>query len=91
MESLNDAIMDRMARVGQAKAYSASLVLETANRVLPEGFRATTYKAASITIETRIGSEAYFFKQDLDTHLERINAALPKPEVKSLRLRIKHG
>ncbi len=90
METLHDALLKRMGNVGLEKVLSASMLVESANRVLPPEFCAKTFKNDCLTIETATSASAYFFKQDSETYLERINAALSNPVVKQLRLRIKH-
>jgi hypothetical protein len=80
-----------MQTFGLAKALSAQFIIETANRILPEQFRAKTFKNNCLTVAVSSSAEAYFFKQECETHLERINAALEKPVVERIRIQVNHG
>lgn len=88
MDSLHDAMMKRMERVGLEKALSATFILEAANRVLPQQFRAKTFRNGVLTLEANVAAHAYIYKQEEETFLEQINAALPEKIVEKLRLRV---
>lgn len=90
MESLHDALMKRMGNYGIEKAVSATLIIEAANRILPPMVRAKTYRGDILTVEAKTSTDAYFFKQDLETYLERINAAIPQAAIKNIRIHTKH-
>jgi predicted nucleic acid-binding Zn ribbon protein len=90
MESMGDALRKRLDRAGLGNAMEASVIVESANRVLPQPLRAKTIKDGTLTIEAETGRDAFFLKQEIETYLERINAALPQSIVKSIRIRSKH-
>jgi len=90
MEPIHDAIRRHMDKVGLGKAFSATLILEMANRVLPQGARAVVYKDKTVTIEANSSGQAYFLKQDTETYREQMNAALGKELIEKVRIRIKH-
>lgn len=87
MESMGDAIRRRLEQAGIGRAVSASVIVESANRVLPEPLRAKTIKDGVLLIEAATNHDAFFLKQEREMYLERINAALPEPIVKSIRIR----
>lgn len=89
MESLADALKRRIQQAGVASSLSATALIEVAQRVLPEQVRATTFHNSVLTVTVPKGSDAYFFKQELETHCERINAALgSQGKVEKIRVRI---
>lgn len=87
MESMGDALKKRLEQAGIGRAVSASVIVESANRVLPEQLRAKTLKDGVLLIEAATNHDAFFLKQESDMYLERINAALPEPLIKSIRIR----
>ena len=88
MESMHEAMIKRMGKFGLEKALSATIILESANRVLPPSYRGKVFKDGVITIEVPTSRDAYFFKQDLESTIEQINAALGKAEVTAIRIRV---
>lgn len=90
MEPLHEALIKRMERFGLEKAMSATFIIEAANRVLPEHARAKTFSNGALTVELATPAEAYFFKQEIDSYIEQINAALSEPQVEKIRIRTHH-
>ncbi len=90
MESLGDALQKRISQRGLSSAISATLILEAARRVLPPNVVPHTFRDKTLNVTLTSASDAYFFKQECENYLELINAALPKPVVESIRVRIKH-
>lgn len=91
MESLSDALKGRIQHFGLSKAITATQIIDAANRVIPPNFQAKVYKNNSVTVEAPNSAEAYFFKQDVDMYIERINAALNSQEVEHIKIRINHS
>ncbi len=90
MESLTNAIAKRMQTIGAAGPVSAAIILDSANRVLPESCRATYLKGDVLTIEANSSADAYFIKEDTETYLERLKAAIPEAPIRELRIRTNH-
>lgn len=90
MDSLSDALKQRLDRHGLDQAVSAATHLEQAKRVLPDFAVPKTFRAGIMTIEINTAAQAYFFKQELASYLEQINAAIGQPLVLGLRLQILH-
>ncbi len=90
MEPIAESLRKRLQARGLDQAISASVLTESANRVLPPACRAKTFKNGILTISVASGEEAYFFKQDKEQYIERINAALYEPVVKDLIFRVTH-
>ncbi len=87
---MHDALLKRMERFGLASAFTATQILEAANRILPEGSKAKTFHDGVLTVEVGSGPEGYFLKQEQETYCERINAALSEQKVRQIRFRLKH-
>lgn len=90
MESMHEALLKRMDKFGLAKAITATVILESVNRVLPEGVIAKTYKNGVVTVHIGTSAEAYFFKQEQDVYLERMQAALPEAKIEKIRIWVNH-
>lgn len=90
MDSIHDMLIKRARRQGMETAITATIIIEAANRVLPSTAKAKTFNNGVLYVEASSGAEAYLFKQELVSHLECVNAALPEPVVKELKVRIKH-
>jgi hypothetical protein len=90
MDSLYDALLKRMQTAGQSQAFTAAMILDSANRVLPQDLRAKVFHNEALTLEAETGAKAYFYKEDAESLLEQINAALGQPVVKTLKIRIQH-
>jgi hypothetical protein len=88
MESLNDALKKRLNTYHLNQVLSATQIVEAANRVLPPFSRAKTFKNEVLTVAISAPVDAYTFKQDIETHRERINAALGSDTVKQIRIRV---
>jgi predicted nucleic acid-binding Zn ribbon protein len=90
MESLTDAIAKRMNSMGTLSPVTAAMILDAANRVLPETCTAKYLKGDVLTVEAESSAAAYFLKQDTETYLERLQAALPQSPIRELRIRTNH-
>ena len=90
MEPLADSLRKRMHRVGLESALSASFILETARRVLPTDCNPKSIHNGVMWIEAPTGADAYFYKQEAENFVERINAALGKKVVEVVKVRIRH-
>ena len=90
MDSISDAMKHRLNRHGLDQAISTATHLETAKRVLPVFAIPKTLRAGVLWIEVDTPAHAYFFNQELDDALERINAAIGKQLVTSIKVRISH-
>jgi hypothetical protein len=90
MESLTDAIAKRMQTMGTAGPITAAIILDAANRVLPPNCVAKYLKGDVLTVEAASSADAYFIKQDSETYLERLLAALPEAKIRELRIRTNH-
>ncbi len=88
MESLHDMLLRRLEHLGVARTITAAIICETANRVLPPEGRATSFRLGRLTVAFGQPAEAYFFKETLADHLDRVNAALPKPVVETIYVRV---
>lgn len=90
MEPLFDSLKKRLDRQGLDQAISAASHLVIAKRVLPGSANPKSLRNGVMWIEIDSPTEAYFFNQELDDYIEKINAALGQPLVTSLRLRVLH-
>jgi predicted nucleic acid-binding Zn ribbon protein len=87
MESMHDALQKRLAQSNLNRSLSAAVIVESANRVLPPELRAKIFKEGMLTIEAATSHDAFFLKQEQETYLERINAALAQNLVTKIRIR----
>lgn len=90
MDSLHDALLNRAKRQGLETTLTAAMVVESANRVLPTICKAKQIKNGVLTIYAKSAADSYACKQEADSYIELINAALPSPMVKEIIVRIQH-
>lgn len=90
MDSLSDAMKHRLDRHGLDQAISIATDLETTKRILPRFANPKSLRGGVLWVEIDTPAHAYFFKQDIDNTVERINAALGKSLVTDIRIRISH-
>lgn len=90
MEALGDSLKKRLQKSGATGAFTAAAMLDVAKRVLPKEATPKSIYNGVLWIEVATGADAYFFKQESDTYIERVNAALGKEIIHTLRLRVRH-
>ena len=91
MESLSDAMKQRLNRHGIDQAISSATDLETAKRVLPPYATPKKLREGVLWVEIDTPANAYFFREDSENIIERINAAIGKPIVTNLKIRISYS
>lgn len=90
MDSLSDALKHRLDRHGLDQAISMATHLETTRRILPSFVNPKSLRAGVLSVDIDTGAHAYFFGQNLEDTVESINAAIGKPLVTEIRIRINH-
>lgn len=90
MESLTNAIAKRMQTIGATGPITAAMILDSANRILPLTCRAMYLKGDILTVEASSSADAHFLKEDSETYVERLQAALPGAGIRELRIRTNH-
>ncbi len=91
MDSLFDAMKHRLDRHGLDQAISIASHLETVKRIVPLYVVPKSLRTGILWVEIDTPAHAYFFKQDKEDTIERINAAIGKPLVTDIRIRINHA
>ncbi len=90
MDSLHDALVNRAKRQGLETTLTAAMIVESANRVLPIICKAKQYKNGVLTLYSKSAADSYACKQDADSYIELVNAALPNPVIKEIVIRIQY-
>lgn len=90
MDSLSDAMKKRLDRQHLDQALSAASKIEIVRRVLPSYVVPKTLAHSTLMVEIDTPVHAYFFKQELEDYIERINAALGTPAVTTVKIWITH-
>ncbi len=91
MESLSDSLKKRLDKRGLDGVLTAATLLEIAKRVVPNHVIPKSLHSGVMWVEVSSGSEAYFFKQEIEDYIERINAAIGQEVVTSIRIRTTHN